>query len=264
MSSRKPIIVVLDYPTAARAMNLVDQLDPALCRVKVGKELFTATGPAMVEELTRRGFDVFLDLKFHDIPNTVAGACRVAAALGVWMLNVHASGGRAMLAAAREAIDSGSAHKPLLIGVTVLTSMTSSDLTDIGVGDVSDGRGDDVVSTGAGGGADVKAQVLRLAQLCFHAGLDGVVCSAEEAPMLKAALPLTKEASKKFLKVTPGIRLDDDAKSDQKRVVTPVEAIKMGADYLVIGRSITHAKLPIAKLHEINNQLMALDLASAT
>ncbi len=243
----KPVIVVLDYPNAAGAMNLVDQLDPAQCRVKVGKELFTATGPALVEELVKRGFDVFLDLKFHDIPNTVAGACRSAAKLGVWMLNVHASGGRAMLTAAREAIDSGSGHKPLLIGVTVLTSMNSADLADIGV-------------CGEGGVApDAKAQVLRLAQLCFHAGLDGVVCSAEEAPMLKSAISTARQ----FLKVTPGIRLAGDAKGDQQRVVTPGEAIKMGADYLVIGRSISHSKEPIATLHEINNQLKALEIAHA-
>ena len=239
MNSRKPVIVVLDYPDAASAMNLVDQLDPALCRVKVGKELFTATGPALVEQLVKRGFDVFLDLKFHDIPNTVAGACRAAAKLGVWMLNVHASGGRAMLAAAREAIDAGAGQRPLLIGVTVLTSMSSADLADIGVE------------------PDAKAQVLRLARLCHQAGLDGVVCSAEEAPMLTSAFPATK----RFLKVTPGIRLADDAKGDQQRVVTPVDAIKMGADYLVIGRSITHSKNPIARLREINQQLMALDRA---
>ena len=251
MSSRKPVIVVLDYPDAASAKRLVDLLDPALCRVKVGKELFTAAGPALVEELVMRGYDVFLDLKFHDIPNTVAGACRAAARLGVWMLNVHASGGRAMLAAAREAIDSGMGHRPLLIGVTVLTSLCSEDLADIGVG-------------GNGGiGPDAKAQVLRLAQLCFHAGLDGVVCSAEEAPMLKSAFPLTKASTEIFLKVTPGIRLADEAKGDQQRVVTPVDAIKMGADFLVIGRSITHASDPTARLHEINNQLTALETALA-
>ena len=249
MNSRKPVIVVLDYADTVSAMNLVDRLDPALCRVKVGKELFTATGPALVEELVKRGFDVFLDLKFHDIPNTVAGACRAAAKLGVWMLNVHASGGRAMLAAAREAIDAGAVHKPLLIGVTVLTSMSSTDLADIGVGGV--------------GGPDVKAQVLRFPKLCFDAGLDGVVCSAEEAPMLRAALPRAKMPTKNFLKVTPGIRLPDDARGDQQRVVTPVDAIKMGADYLVIGRSITHAVDPISRLHEINHQLRALEMERA-
>ncbi|MEO8101697.1 MAG: orotidine-5'-phosphate decarboxylase [Betaproteobacteria bacterium] len=241
MSHSKPVIVVLDYPDAASALQLVDRLDPGLCRVKVGKELFTAAGPALVEKLAGRGFDVFLDLKFHDIPNTVAGACRAAAKLGVWMLNVHASGGRRMLAAAREAIDSGSGPKPLLIGVTVLTSLSSADLAEIGVE------------------PDARGQVLRLAHLCFDAGLDGVVCSAEEAPMLKAAFP----SPPAFLKVTPGIRLAGDAKGDQQRVVTPVDAIRMGADYLVIGRSITHAADPVARLHEINNRLTALDMAPA-
>jgi orotidine-5'-phosphate decarboxylase len=241
MNRSKAVIVVLDYPDQAGAMRLVEQLDPAVCRVKVGKELFTATGPALVEQLVRRGFDVFLDLKFHDIPNTVAGACRAAARLGVWMVNVHASGGRAMLAAAREAIDAGTGQRPLLIGVTVLTSLSSADLADIGIA------------------PDAGAQVLRLAHLCFDAKLDGVVCSAEEAPMLNAAFP----SARNFLKVTPGIRLAGDAMGDQQRVVTPVDAIRMGADYLVIGRSITRSKDPIARLHEINHQLMALETAPA-
>lgn len=234
MSSQR-IIVVLDYPTAADALTLVSRLDPRLCRVKVGKELFTAAGPTVVEQLMRRGFEVFLDLKYHDIPHTVAGACRAAARLGVWMVNVHASGGRSMLAAAREAIDR-EAHRPLLIGVTVLTSMASADLAAIGVM------------------SDAPTQVRRLAAICHEAGLDGVVCSAEEAPML------TREfgAGRTFLKVTPGIRLAGDAKGDQQRVVTPVDAIRMGADYLVIGRSITHAADPIAKLQEIQLQLQAL------
>lgn len=238
--SAKPLIVVLDYPRAADALALADRLDPALCRVKVGKELFTASGPAVVEQLMKRGFDVFLDLKYHDIPNTVAGACRAAARLGVWMVNVHASGGRAMLGAAREAID-GEAHRPLLIGVTVLTSLSSADLADIGVT------------------ADAPAQVMRLAGLCHACGLDGVVCSAEEAPLLGAAY----SGARRFVKVTPGIRMAGDAKGDQQRVVTPVDAIKMGADYLVIGRSITHATDPVARLNEIHQQLQAL-AASAT
>lgn len=218
------VIVVLDYPNAAEAMRLVERLDPSLCRVKVGKELFTAAGPAVVDLLVARGFDVFLDLKYHDIPNTVAGACRAAAKLGVWMVNVHASGGRAMLAAAREAIDQSGTSKPLLIGVTVLTSLASADLAEVGIA------------------GDAKAQVMRLATLCHDAHLDGVVCSAEEAPMLRDAF------GDAFLKVTPGIRLADDAKGDQQRVVTPVEAIKMGASYLVIGRSITGAADPIRRL----------------
>ena len=251
MSDEKRVIVVLDYPDANSAMALVERLDPSLCRLKVGKELFTVTGPAFVEALVARGYDVFLDLKFHDIPNTVAGACRAAARLGVWMLNVHASGGRAMLASAREAIESGAGRKPLLIGVTVLTSLTSADLVDIGVG------------MHGHGAPDVKAQVMRLAQLCFQAGFDGVVCSAEEAPLLCTALPAANSHGQAFLKVTPGIRLPGGAKGDQQRVVTPVEAIKMGADYLVIGRSITGATDPVAKLREINLQLAALETAPA-
>lgn len=231
--TKSPVIVVLDYPNAAEAMQLVERLDPALCRVKVGKELFTAAGPALVALLVARGFDVFLDLKYHDIPNTVAGACRAAAKLGVWMVNVHASGGRAMLAAAREAIDKSGSNKPLLIGVTVLTSFASADLAEIGVP------------------GDAKQQVMRLAALCHAARLDGVVCSAEEVPMLRDAF------GPEFLKVTPGIRLADDARGDQQRVVTPVDAIKMGASYLVIGRSITGAADPIRRLQEINQQLAA-------
>ena len=251
INDRRRVIVVLDYPDAKSAIALVDKLDPALCRLKVGKELFTAAGPALVEDLVKRGFDVFLDLKFHDIPNTVAGACRAAARLGVWMMNVHASGGRAMLAAAREAIDAGTSARPLLVGVTVLTSMGSADLADIGI------RGEGAA------GPDLKSQVLRLARLCFDAGLDGVVCSAEEAPLLTAELPLTKASARHFLKVTPGIRLAEDARGDQRRVVTPVDAIKMGADYLVIGRSITHANDPIARLQDINRQLTGLEGAAA-
>lgn len=231
--SQSPIIVVLDYPSAADAMRLVGRLDPALCRLKVGKELFTAAGPALVEALAAKGYDVFLDLKYHDIPNTVAGACRAAARLGVWMVNVHASGGSAMLAAAREAIDTGAGKRPLLIGVTVLTSLASKDLAEIGVN------------------ADAPTQVVRLARLCHQAGLDGVVCSAQEAPVLR------DEFGGAFLKVTPGIRLPDDAKGDQQRVVTPVDAIKMGATHLVIGRSITSAADPVRRLQEINQQLAA-------
>jgi len=222
-------------------VGLAARLDPNLCRVKVGKELFTAAGPAVVEALVKRGFDVFLDLKFHDIPNTVAGACRSAARLGVWMMNVHASGGRAMLNAARAAVDAEAGRKPLLIGVTVLTSLNSADLAEIGVA------------------PDAGAQVLRLAQLGIDARLDGVVCSAEEAPLLNRSLP----AGRPFVKVTPGIRLAGDAKGDQQRVVTPVDAIRMGADYLVIGRSISQAKDPVATLREINNQLAALETAPA-
>ncbi len=229
----KPIIVVLDFPSAAAALVLANQLDPTMCRVKVGKELHTAAGPAVVGALMRLGFEVFLDLKFHDIPNTVASACRVAAAQGVWMLNVHASGGRPMMLAAREAVDHAST-KPLLIGVTVLTSLGNDDMHDIGF---------------TGTAAD---NVMRLATLSKACGLDGVVCAAEEANSLKAALGAA------FQLVTPGIRLANDAKGDQQRVVTPTEAIRRGADYLVIGRSITHAPDPIATLNLIDSQLRAL------
>ena len=228
----KPIIVVLDFPDAKSAMALAARLDPAACRVKVGKELHTAAGPQVIDDLMHRGFDVFLDLKFHDIPNTVASACRVAARQGVWMINVHASGGRRMMLAAREAVDSSSI-KPLLIGVTVLTSLSDAEVQEVGF-------------TGT-----AAANVVRLATLTKACGLDGVVCSAEEAASLKAAL------GTQFQLVTPGIRLEGDAKGDQQRVVTPVEAIKLGADYLVIGRSITHAKDPIATLNSINQQLAA-------
>lgn len=227
----KPIIVALDYDCAADALLLAAKLDPQLCRVKVGKELHTAAGPQVVDALMARGFEVFLDLKFHDIPNTVASACKVAASQGVWMMNVHASGGKKMLAAARDAVNSFNSHKPLLIAVTVLTSLAQDELGDIGLD------------------PDMKAAVLNYATLAFDAGLDGVVCSAQEAAWLKARFGAA------FQLVTPGIRLAEDAKGDQSRVVTPTDAIKMGADYLVIGRSITHAPDPIATLHKINNDL---------
>lgn len=229
----KPIIVVLDFPDEKPALELADRLDPSACRVKVGKELHTAAGPRVVDALMRRGFDVFLDLKFYDIPNTVAGACRIAASQGVWMVNVHASGGRRMMMAAREAIDSASA-RPLLIGVTVLTSLSSDDMMEVGF---------------AGSAAE---NVARLAALTKTCGLDGVVCSAEEATALKTSL------GAEFLLVTPGIRLKGDAKGDQQRVVTPVDAIKAGANYLVVGRTITHAKDPVATLDLINRELQAM------
>ncbi len=226
------IIVALDYSDARAAQEMVARLDPALCRVKVGKELFTAAGPALVEALVARGFGVFLDLKFHDIPNTVAGACKAAARLGVWMMNVHASGGRAMMQAAREALASGTQH-PRLIAVTVLTSMTQSDLADIGM----QGQPDEAV--------------LRLARLAQSAGLDGVVCSAQEARVLRAA------CGAGFNLITPGIRPAEAAQDDQKRVMTPRAAIDAGADYLVIGRPITQAADPIAVLQRIQQEISA-------
>ena len=231
--NQKPIIVVLDYPDAKSALELAARLDPAECRVKVGKELHTAAGPNVIDALMQRGFDVFLDLKFHDIPNTVASACRVAAAQGVWMMNVHASGGRRMMLAAREAVDFAGV-KPLLIGVTVLTSLSDAEMSEVGFNGTA------------------AENVMRLAMLSKDCELDGVVCSAEEATGLKAAL------GAEFQLVTPGIRLAGDAKGDQQRVVTPVDAVMLGADYLVIGRSITHAADPIATLHFINRQLAAM------
>jgi orotidine-5'-phosphate decarboxylase len=196
----------------------------------VGFELFTAAGPAVVETLVGKGFDVFLDLKFHDIPNTVAQACATAARLGVWMVNVHALGGRRMMAAAREAVDKQS-HRPLLIGVTVLTSHSAADLADVGLS------------------ATPAEQVLRLARLARESGLDGVVCSAQEAAALRA------EHGPGFCLVTPGIRPAGSAKDDQQRIVTPVEAVRAGAHYLVIGRPITQATDPPAVLAAISQEL---------
>ncbi|MGE0357714.1 MAG: orotidine-5'-phosphate decarboxylase [Burkholderiales bacterium] len=225
MDSRR-IIVALDFPDADAALAMASRLDPALCRVKVGKELFVAAGPAVVGRLRERGFEVFLDLKFHDIPNTVAGACRAAARQGVWMLNVHASGGAAMMRAAREAV-AGFPRPPLVIGVTVLTSLADADLGAIGF---------------AGSAAQ---NVERLARLAAASGLDGVVCSAEEAAAIRAALGAD------FVTVTPGIRLPGDAKADQSRVVTPEEAVRRGAHYLVIGRPVTQAADPAATVRDI-------------
>ncbi len=232
-----PIIVVLDYPDAKLARELVARLDPTMCRIKIGKELHTAAGPALIDEFQRTGFQVFLDLKFHDIPNTVAAACRVAASQGVWMMNVHAAGGRKMMSAAREAVEKSAASasgRPLLIGVTVLTSLADAEMPEVGF---------------AGSAAD---NVLRLAAMTKDCGLDGVVCSAQEATALKSRLGAA------FKLVTPGIRLPGDAAGDQSRVVTPLDAIKMGADYLVIGRSITHAADPAATLASIAAQLATM------
>ncbi|MEQ1661428.1 MAG: orotidine-5'-phosphate decarboxylase [Thiobacillus sp.] len=229
------IIVALDYADAASAQALVDRLDPALCRLKVGKELFTAAGPELVRELVARGFDVFLDLKFHDIPNTVAAACRAAAGLGVWMLNVHASGGSRMMRSAREALASlptrerpGDKPPPLLIAVTVLTSMNADDLNEVGVVGVP------------------VDQVLQLARLTQDCKLDGVVCSAQEATLLRAKLGAD------FRLVTPGIRPTGADSGDQRRVMTPVEALRAGASDLVIGRPITGASDPLAALQQIH------------
>ena len=228
MSSR--LIVALDYADSKSAMALVDRLQPSACKLKVGKELFTAAGPAFVATIAQRGFDVFLDLKFHDIPNTVAQACKAAAQLGVWMINVHALGGRAMMNAAREAVDSAP-RKPSLIAVTVLTSMAEPDLREVGID------------------ASPLAEAMRLAELAAACGLDGVVCSAHEAAVIRDRL------GSRLLRITPGIRLPEDGAGDQKRVMTPLRAIESGASYLVIGRSVTRASDPLAVLARINREI---------
>ncbi|EKE76687.1 orotidine-5'-phosphate decarboxylase [Gallaecimonas xiamenensis] len=228
----KPVVVALDFDDKAKALALVDQLDPAQCRLKVGKEMFTLFGPELVRDLVGRGFDVFLDLKFHDIPNTVAKAVVAAAELGVWMVNVHASGGSRMMRAAKEALAPYGDKAPLLIAVTVLTSMTDSELAELGVD------------------ADTaQEQVLRLAKLTQQAGLDGVVCSAKEAGLLKSTL------GSDFKLVTPGIRPAGSDAGDQRRVLTPMDAIEAGSDFLVIGRPITQAGDPLAVLKAINDSL---------
>lgn len=230
MGMTHKIIVALDFPDAAAALALAARLDPAHCRVKVGKELFTAAGPDLVRALAGRGFEVFLDLKFHDIPNTVAAACRAAAGLGVWMLNVHASGGRRMMTAAQQAL-ADLPRRPLLVAVTVLTSMSAEDLNEVGV---------------AGAPAD---QVLRLARLAQACRLDGVVCSAQEAALLRAGLGTD------FRLVTPGIRPAGSDSGDQRRVMTPAEALRAGATDLVIGRPITGAPEPLAALRAIQAEI---------
>lgn len=224
------IIVALDYPIALPALALADKLAPALCRLKVGKELFTAAGPALLEKLRYRGFEIFLDLKFHDIPNTTAQACKAAAGLGVWMVNVHALGGRKMLEAAREAIANG-AHRPKLIAVTMLTSMAQQDLAEIGIN------------------AKLADMVLRLAILARDSGLDGVVCSAQEAELLR------KHCGNEFCLVTPGIRPAHANLDDQSRVMNPKAAMQAGSSYLVIGRPITQAADPLQALLEINQEI---------
>ena len=235
MTDNKRILVALDYPTADQAMAMAQQLDPEVCRVKVGKELFTRCGPGIVESLHGLGFDLFLDLKFHDIPNTVAKACAAAAELGVWMVNVHASGGRRMMEAAREAVERSSAsdQRTKLIAVTVLTSMERSDLQEIGL---------DI---------DPLDQVKRLAALTQSSGLDGVVCSAQEASALRA------QAGEGFELITPGIRPANAEKGDQRRVMTPAEAIAAGSTYLVVGRPITGAADPAASAAAIQAEVSA-------
>ncbi len=230
MTQAKRIIVALDYAAEAPALALVERLDPAHCRLKVGKELFTRLGPAFVARLQRLGFEVFLDLKFHDIPNTVAAACAAAADLGVWMVNVHVSGGRRMMEAARAGVSQVS-QPPLLIGVTVLTSLDRDDLASIGCPGTPGER------------------VLALARLARDAGLDGIVCSPLEASVARAALGAD------FLLVTPGVRPAGAEVGDQKRVMTPAEAVAAGADYLVIGRPITQAPDPLSAIADIERSL---------
>ena len=228
----QPLIVALDYANAHAALTLAERLDPAQCRVKVGKELFTSAGPQVVRELVKRGFSVFLDLKFHDIPNTVAGACRAAADLGCWMMNVHAAGGGAMLSAARTALDDGP-QRPLLIAVTVLTSVDEATLHAVGVS------------------GSIAEQVARLAALSEIAGLDGVVCSPLEIGVLRA------QRAASFKLITPGVRPAASGQDDQVRVATPGAAIRAGASYLVVGRPVTQAADPLAALAAINAEIDA-------
>lgn len=226
-----PVVVALDYNNREQALAFVDRIDPRDCRLKVGKEIFTLFGPQFVRELQQRGFDIFLDLKFHDIPNTTAHAVAAAAELGVWMVNVHASGGARMMTAAREALTPFGKDAPLLIAVTVLTSMEASDLADLGV----------TLSP-----ADYAARLAHLTQQC---GLDGVVCSAQEAVRFK------QELGQQFKLVTPGIRPQGSETGDQRRIMTPEEALAAGVDYMVIGRPVTQSANPAETLKAINASL---------
>jgi len=225
------VIVALDFDKKVDALAFIDQIKPNDCRLKIGKEMFTYFGPEFVKELINRGFEVFLDLKFHDIPNTVAKAVTAAAELGVWMVNVHASGGSEMMKKAKEALLPFGNKAPLLTAVTVLTSMSEDDLQGIGINRTP------------------AEQVIHLASLAKNCGLDGVVCSAWEAKHLKATL------GSAFKLITPGIRPAGSAVDDQKRIMTPVQAIDVGVDYLVIGRPITKSPIPQQVLVEINQSL---------
>ncbi|MDB2385738.1 orotidine-5'-phosphate decarboxylase [Shewanella sp.] len=229
--TKKPILVALDYNNRNDALHLIDKLDPDLCRLKIGKEMFTLFGPQIIRDIHQRNFDLFLDLKFHDIPNTVAKAVCAAAELGVWMTNVHASGGVAMMEAAKRALEQYGDSAPLLIAVTVLTSMSDAELQLLGIN------------------VPAAEHVLRLAQLTQQAGLDGVVCSAQEASVLKARF------GQDFQLITPGIRPVGSEKGDQHRVMTPPQALAAGSDHLVIGRPITQAHDPLKALHEIHRSI---------
>ena len=222
--------MALDFPDPGPALELVSGLDPQLCRLKVGKEMFTRLGPSFVESLVSKGFDLFLDLKFHDIPNTVAAACAAAADLGVWMTNVHASGGRRMMEAASNRLQQMQ-EAPMLVAVTILTSMGQEDIAEIGY---------------PGTPAE---NVLRLAQLADDSGMDGIVCSPLEAQLVRPAV------SDGFRLVTPGVRPASALRDDQKRVMTPADAIRNGADFLVIGRPITGAADPLQALRDIQSEI---------
>lgn len=224
------IVIALDYAEPKLALAMVERLDPTRCRLKVGKELFTRGGPELLAKLRNKDYEIFLDLKFHDIPNTVAGACSAAADLGVWMVNVHALGGSRMMAAAREAVDKA-AQPPLLIAVTILTSMGEQDIHEIGL---------------AGVPAD---NVARLASIAQRSGMDGVVCSPQEVALLR------QQAGDGFRLITPGIRPAWSAKGDQTRITTPADAVRLGSDYLVIGRPITGAEDPMAALTAIEREI---------
>jgi len=226
------VVVALDYADRQEALDFINQLDPASCRLKIGKEMFTHFGPDFVKTVVAKNFDVFLDLKFHDIPNTVAKAVKAAADLGVWMVNVHASGGRRMMEAAKAILAPYGDKAPLLIAVTVLTSMEQSDLNELGIA------------------LSPAEQVKRLAILTKSSGLDGVVCSSHEAKELKALLGVD------FKLVTPGIRPAGSDAGDQRRIMTPKQALDAGSDYLVIGRPITQAENPAQVLSEINASLL--------
>ncbi|MBV7387785.1 orotidine-5'-phosphate decarboxylase [Pasteurellaceae bacterium TAE3-ERU1] len=225
------VIVALDYEKEKDALALVDQINPEICRLKVGKEMFTTLGTQFVKQLHARGFDVFLDLKFHDIPNTVARAVRSAADLGVWMVDLHASGGLRMMETAKQILEPYGKDAPKIIAVTVLTSMEDADLLQIGLN------------------ASPMEQVIRLARLSQRAGLDGVVCSPQEVEILRT------NCGQDFTLVTPGIRPAGADFGDQRRVMTPSEAIRQGSDYLVVGRPITQAANPLAVLEQINAEV---------
>ncbi|MBT0726370.1 orotidine-5'-phosphate decarboxylase [Rosenbergiella australiborealis] len=227
MSVSSPVIVALDFDNLNSALALADQIDPQSCRLKIGKEMFTRYGPEVIHALHRRHFELFLDLKFHDIPNTVAKAVSAAADLGVWMVNVHAGGGARMMEAAQQALDKFGSAAPHLIAVTVLTSMDQADLTGLGITDTP---------------SEHATKLARLAKSC---GVEGVVCSAHEAVQFK------QHFGQDFLLVTPGIRPEGSDKGDQRRIMTPAQAVSAGVDYMVIGRPITQSPDPEASLKTI-------------